>query len=194
MLCHELGHDVIEAQPRIDYLRAAQLFTTLWTAGCAATIDSIARQSSKCICDSDVEPVTWILYQMGRRVSAAEYQLAISELQLISRSIARFFLEYDIWLTPVVTEPPPVLGSFEAPPEDLFAAFRRAWEFAPITGLCNVTGQPAMSVPLHWNADGLPVGSHFAGRFGDEATLFRLAGQLEQSRPWKARRPALSAQ
>jgi len=193
MLCQELGHDVIEARPRIDYLRTAQLFTTLWTAGCAATIDGIARESNKCIDDSDVEPVTWKLYEMGRRVSAAEYQLAISELQLISRSIARFFLEYDIWLTPVVTEPPPVLGSFEAPPEDLFAAFRRAWEFAPITGLCNVTGQPAMSVPLHWNADGLPVGSHFAGRFGDEATLFRLAGQLEQSRPWKARRPALPA-
>ena len=193
MLCQELGHEVIEAKPRIDYLRAAQLFTTLWTAGCAATIDGIARSSGKSVGADDVEPVTWALYEMGRRVSAAEYQLAISELQLLSRSIARFFDECDVWLTPVVTEPPPVLGSFDAPPEDLFAAFRRAWAFAPITGICNVTGQPAMSVPLYWNAEGLPIGSHFAGRFGDEATLFRLAAQLEQSRPWKARWPALPA-
>jgi len=64
--------------------------------------------------------------------------------------------------------------------------------FAPIPAICNVTGQPAMSVPLYWNAHGLPIGSHFAGRFGDDATLFRLAGQLEQFRPWKARRPKLS--
>ncbi len=191
-LCQELGHVVIEARPQVDYLRAAQLFTTLWTAGISATLDGIERSSGKSVGVEDVEPVTWELYRMGRRVSAAEYQLAICELQLLARDIARFFVDYDIWLTPVVTEPPPLLGSFDAPPSDRFAAFRRAWAFAPMPGLCNVTGQPAMTVPLYWTADGLPIGSHFAGRFGDEATLFRLAAQLEQSRPWNTRRPPLT--
>jgi amidase len=190
-LCAQLGHEVTEAQPRIDYQLAAQLFSTLWTAGCAATIDGIAHSSGKSIDADDVEPLTWALYEMGRRVKASDYQLAVGGLQLLSREVARFFTGYDVWLTPVLAEPPPVLGSFDAPAGDPLAAFRRAWAFAPITGICNFTGQPAMSVPLYWNAQGLPLGSHFAGRFGDEATLFRLAAQLEQCRPWAGRRPAL---
>ncbi|MBI2318261.1 MAG: amidase [Betaproteobacteria bacterium] len=189
-LCGELGHEMTEAQPRIDYQSAAQSFAALWAAGCAATIDGIARSSGKSVGAGDVEPLTWALYEMGRRVSASDYQLAIAELQALSRSIARFFTAYDVWLTPVLAEPPPVLGSFDAPLDDPLAAFRRAWAFAPITGICNFTGQPAMSVPLYWNTEGLPIGSHFAGRFGDEATLFRLAAQLEQARPWACRRPA----
>ena len=192
LVCRHLGHEVVNAWPRIDYLRATQLFTTLWTAGCAATLDGIAHRNGVSIRSGDVEPLTWLLYETGGRVSAPEYELAIHELQDMARSIARFFVEFDVWLAPVVTEPPPLLGSFDAPPEDLFAAFRRASKFAPVPALCNVTGQPAMSVPLYWNARGLPIGSHFAGRFGDEATLFRLAGQLEQYRPWKARRPMVA--
>ncbi len=191
-LCVSLGHELCEAKPAMDYHRAAQCFTTLWAAGCAATIEGIARSSGKAICADDVEPFTWALYVMGRRVSAADYQLAIMELQVFSRTIAEFFSRHDVWLTPVLTEPPPILGSFDAPVDDPFAPFRRAWSFAPIPAICNFTGQPAMSVPLYWNAEGLPIGSHFAGRFGDEATLFRLAAQLEQARGWAARRPALS--
>ena len=187
LVCRDLGHQVINAGPRIDYLRAAHLFTTLWAAGCAANLDGIAHCRGMRIASGEVEPVTWFLYETGSHISASEYQSAICELQDMARSVARFFSDFDVWLTPVVTEPPPLLGSFDAPSEDLFAAFRRAWAFAPIPAICNVTGQPAMSVPLYWNAEGLPIGSHFAGRFGDEATLFRLAAQLEQCRPWKAR-------
>jgi amidase len=131
--------------------------------------------------------VTWALYEMGRSVSAVDYQVALLELQSMSRSIAHLFTEFDVWLTPVLTEPPPALGSFDAPAGDSLAALQRVWAFAPITGLCNFTGQPAMSVPLHWTAEGVPIGSHFAGRYGDEATLFRLAGQLERCRPWAGR-------
>ncbi len=192
-LCRELGHEVTEATPPIDYALAAHSFTTLWTAGCATTIDGISRRNGKSIRAGDVEPVTWALYEMGRSVSAIDYQVALLELQAMSRSIARLFTEFDVWLTPVLTEPPPVLGSFDAPAGDPLAALRRAWAFAPFTGMCNVTGQPAMSVPLFWNAGGMPIGSHFAGRFGDEATLFRLAGQLERCRPWAGRWPSASA-
>jgi len=102
------------------------------------------------------------------------------ELQLVSHRIAfaQMFTACDILLTPVLTEPPPLLGSFDAPAGDSLAALWRAWAFAPITGICNFTGQPAMSVPLYWTAEGMPIGSHFAARFGEEALLLRLAGQL----------------
>jgi amidase len=114
-------------------------------------------------------------------------------LQIAARSVGQFHERYDLWLTPTLGEPPVPLGTFDAPPENPMAAFDRAAEFVPFTPLSNVTGQPAMSVPLYWNAEGLPVGVHFVARYGDEATLFRLAGQLEQARPWAHRRPPLSA-
>lgn len=188
-LCRELGHEVNETNPAIDYWLAAQSFTTLWAASCAATIESISRRCGRRVTADDVEPPTWALYEMGRRVSASDYQLAIVELNVMARSIADLFAKCDVWLTPVLAEPAPLLGSFDAPLDDPLAAFRRALAFSPIAGICNFTGQPAMSVPLYWTAEGLPIGSHFAGRFGDEVTLFRLAGQLERCRPWAARWP-----
>lgn len=100
---------------------------------------------------------------------------------------------YNVMLTPTLAEPPLPLGSFDSTREDPMAGLRRAGQFAPFTPICNATGQPAMSVPLYWNADGLPIGAHFIGRFGDEATLFRLASQLEAARPWANRRPPVSA-
>ena len=103
--------------------------------------------------------------------------------------MARFFTNYDVWLTPTLAEPPVPLGSFDTPPDDPLWPFQRGMEFVPFTPICNVTGQPAMSVPLYWTEGGLPVGTHFAARYGDEATLFRLAAQLEAARPWGGRRP-----
>jgi amidase len=107
--------------------------------------------------------------------------------------VARFFGDYDIWLTPTLAEPPVPLGTFDPTPDDPLQVLTRAAAFAPFTQICNVTGQPAMSVPLCWNDAGLPVGTHFVGRFGDEATLLRLAAQLEQAQPWADRRPPVSA-
>jgi amidase len=116
----------------------------------------------------------------------------VNILQRIARQVARFFASHDIWLTPTLAEPPLPLGSFDAPPGNPMYGFQRALAFVPFTPLCNVTGQPAMSVLLFWNAEGLPVGRHFVGRFGDEATLFRLAAQLEAALPWAARYPPSS--
>jgi amidase len=130
---------------------------------------------------------------MGRQHSASAYLLALQDLQKVSRQVARFFLDYDVWLTPTLGEPPVPLGTFDSPPENPLQGLIRAASFVPFTPICNITGQPAMSVPLYWNAEGLPIGSHFIGRFGDEATLFRLAAQLEQARPWAGRRPPVSA-
>ena len=193
-LCEALGHEVEEAAPAaLDGEGIWQAFDVLWSAGVASGIAGAARALGREPFPHELEPLTWALYEMGRRFSAADYLLAVAALQRLSRDVAGFFSSYDVWLTPTLAEPPVPLGTFDSPPGDPLRGYRRAEEYVPFTPLQNVTGQPAMSVPLFWNAGGLPVGAHFAARYGDEATLFRLAAQLEEARPWAARRPPISA-
>jgi len=112
-------------------------------------------------------------------------------LQGGSRQIAHFFQDIDVWLTPTLAEPPLAIGTFESTADDPLAGFYRSFDFVPFKPICNVTGQPAMSVPLYWNKESLPIGVQFIGRYGDESTLFRLAAQLEAARPWSGRKPPL---
>jgi amidase len=191
-LCSDLGHEVEEVSPLLDRELVTQSFMVLWSAGCAWTLDGIGMVMGRTITSTQVEPLTWALCEMGRKQSASAYLLSLSFLQRVARDIARFFLKYDVWLTPTLSEPPLPLGSFDSPPENPLQGLRRAEQFVPFTPICNATGQPAMSVPLYWNAEGLPIGVHFIGRFGDEATLFRLAAQLESARPWAGRKPSVS--
>lgn len=163
----------------------------VWSSGCASTLEAIARMKRRTISHEDFEPTTWVLYEIGRRHLASDYLLAVQSLQAISRQVARFFQRYDIWITPTLAEPPLLLGSFEPTEEDPLMGLRRAAEFVPFTPICNITGQPAMSVPIHWNKQGLPIGVHFVARFGEEATLFRLASQIEAAKPWACRKPTL---
>jgi amidase len=191
-LCSDLGHEVTEGSPSFDAQRFAACFLTLWAAGCARAMDGNAILMGRQASPDDVEPLTWALAERGRSVKASDYLLIVAALQLMSRQIARFFVNHDIWLTPTIAEPPLPLGSFDSKPGNPFYGLERATAFVPFTPICNVTGQPAMSVPLYWNQDGLPIGTHFVARFGDEATLFRLAAQLEAARPWSVRRPAIA--
>ena len=192
-LCADLGHEVVEAAPDIVGEMLVPLFITVWAAGAAMAVDGYAFLTGRVATQDQFEPITWALCEMGRQTSAPAYLIAVTLLQRLSRDIARFLTEYDMWLTPTLAEPPVPLGTFDSPPENPMKGFDRAADFCPFTPIFNVTGQPAMSVPLYWNADGLPVGTHFIGRFGDEATLFRLAAQLEEARPWAAHRPPVSA-
>jgi amidase len=186
-LCADLGHTVVEAKPMLDGQQVVEGFTTVWTAGLAATLKMIGAQKDQ------VEHITWALNEIGSRYSAADYILALQTIQRLSRDIARFFEDYEVLLTPTLAQPPVPLGAFDSPADNPLQGYQRAAEFIPFTPICNLTGQPAMSVPLFWNAENLPVGAHFIGRFGDEATLFRLAAQLETARPWADRRPPVSA-
>jgi amidase len=192
-LCSSLGHEVVEAYPKLNGEQMAPMFMTIWSAGCAWTIDVGARELGREPSPDQFEPGTWALYQMGLKQTGAGYMTALTWIQGASREVARFMLDYDVWLTPTLGEPPLPLGSFDSPAEHPMAGMARAVQFVPFTPLCNMTGQPAMSVPLYWNDEGLPIGTHFVGRFGDEATLFRLAAQLEAARPWAERRPPVSA-
>jgi amidase len=192
-LCEGLGHHVVEGAPALDGERLTQAFFTLWAAGCAWTVADWARRTGQTPAAERFEPLTWTLAQMGQGRSAADYLLAVQDLQRVSREVARFFEACDVWLTPTLAEPPLPLGSFDPTADDPVQGLRRSAAFVPFTPLVNVTGQPAMSTPLHWNAQGLPIGTHWVGGFGDEATLFRLAAQLEAARPWANRRPPVSA-
>lgn len=188
-LCASLGHEVEEVNPPLDRNLITQAFMVLWSSGCAWTIDGLALTTGKTPTPDQFEPLTWALYEMGKKQSASAYLLSLTLLQRIARTIAGFFLKYDLWITPTLAEPPLPLGTFDSPSENPLHGYRQAEAFVPFTPICNFTGQPAMSVPLFWNSAGLPVGTHFIGRFGDEATLFRLGAQLESARPWAGRLP-----
>ncbi|VAW38117.1 Amidase family protein, partial [hydrothermal vent metagenome] len=190
-LCAELGHEVEEVTLPIDGQQLAEAFIVMWAAGCAWGVKGIAQLSGRAPAPEMYEPVTWGLYQMAQQHGSSDYLLAVQAIQQISRQIAHFFQEIDLLLTPTLAEPPLPLGSFDSTPENPMAGFERAAAFAAFTPLANATGQPAMSVPLVWNKDNLPIGVQFTGRFGDEATLFQLAGQLEEARPWMGKRPLI---
>jgi amidase len=194
-LCRDLGHEIVEANLTLrgdpfDFLNA---FNVLWYSGCASTINTIANIGGITPQADYFEPLTWAIFKIGREFSASDYLRAVGAIQRASREIGKLFVDYDVLLTPVLAEPPVDIGTFEAPESDPIQAWQRVVQFAPFTATFNATGQPAMSVPLYWNADNLPVGTHFVGRYGDEATLFRLAAQLEAARPWATRRPPISA-
>lgn len=195
-LCQELGHEVEEFDLntlQVDGFLMTRSFTTIWSAGNAWTLDSWVQLFGRKPNPEELEPLTWALCEMGRGKSASDYLAAIQYLQVISREIAKLFVNYDVLITPTVAEPPVPLGTFESTPDNPLQGYIRSASFVPFTPICNFTGLPGMSVPLNWNSEGLPVGTHFIGRYGDEATLFRIAAQLEQARPWADRRPPISA-
>jgi len=189
-LCEELGHEVFDfAADDVDGSALSDAFLTLYVAGVTASIAGWAQATGRTATEADFEPLTWAMREMGATRSPADYLLATGYLQRFSRQVARWYDGFDVWLTPVLAEPPLPLGTFDAPPDQPLLPLLRAGAWVPFTPIANITGQPAMSVPLHWNDAGLPIGSHFVGRFGDEATLLRLAAQLERARPWADRRP-----
>ena len=189
-LCDELGHDVFDfTLADLDGGAISEAFITVYVCSVAVAIEHWSRVLGKTPSASDFEPLTWAMRELALSRTPADYLLAAAYLQSVGRQIGRHFAGFDLLLTPVLAEPPLPLGTFDAPEDQPLLPLMRAGAWVPFTPLANITGQPAMSVPLHWNEDGLPVGSHFVGRFGDEATLFRLAAQLEEARPWSDRRP-----
>jgi amidase len=190
-LLTDLGHEVVHTAPEINGEMMSNTFMAIWASGVTWTIQSMSNAIGRIPDEGELEPCTHALNEMGKKVSASDYLLSVQYHQILTRQIAAFMNDYDLLLTPTLGSPPLKLGSFAPTPENPLAGMQVATEFVPFTPICNMTGQPAMSVPLYWNAEGLPIGTHFIGRYGDEATLFRLASQLEQARPWVHRRPLM---
>jgi amidase len=192
-LCERLGHHITEVTSPIDGDRAARAFSTVWSTGMAWSIDDWARRTGRTPSPDDFEPLTWALAEWGHLAPASDYLLAVTDLQRMARTLAEFMADYDVMLTPTTGEPPLPIGTLDSPPEQPTYGFKRSGTFAPFTAVVNGAGQPAISLPLYWSADGLPIGAHFIGRYGDEATLFRLASQIEAAQPWSGRRPPVCA-
>jgi amidase len=194
-LLASLGHIVEPSHPdglgENEMLRS---FGMMVSCSTARTLDAWSEKTGRQITAGDVEPMTWAVAELGRRVTAPQYVRAVGFAQTHTRRIARWWAEgFDLLLTPTVSEPPPPLGTFDSPPEDPLRGFLRAGSFGGFTSTFNATGQPAISLPLYWNEQGLPIGIQLVAAFGCEDLLIRVAAQLEQARPWKDRRPPIHA-
>lgn len=192
-LCESLGHMVEEAHPDYDAEKLWTSFTTMLSAGAAWAIADWERRTGRTAEPGHFEPFVWAFAERGRALGAHAYLLAVQDLQRAVRDLCAYFCRYDLWLTSTLGQPPVELGTLVYRGGDPFELRRRCARFAPCTWIGNASGQPAISVPLHWTEAGLPVGVHFVARWGEEATLIRLAGQMERARPWSDRRPGVCA-
>jgi amidase len=203
-----LGHEVIEVHLPLPPESFVEAYATLIAADVAATLRTAPTLVGREATSEDVELATWVLAKLGEAQSAAEVATAMWAMQTFSRQWLAWSAGFDVVLTPTVGVPPMPIGAYQLPPlqrqalklltalpagallsqlEKIVDAFRPVFEASPYTMVANVTGQPSLSLPLHWTGDGLPMGMLFTARTGDEATLFRLAAQLEQAVPWRDR-------
>jgi len=191
-LCAKLGHQVEEARRQLSADEGSNLrtnFITIWAAGLAMVIELYAKTLGKTPAREDFEGLTWGLYQFGKSVTAAQYQLCWASLQASSRQVARLQQPFDAWITPVLGRPPLEIGAVDVDEPDVMKALAPILGYAPFTAGQNVTGQPAISLPLAWSKVGLPIGVQFVGRFGEEHLLLQLAAQIERAEPWSKKRP-----
>ncbi len=203
-----LGHEVVEVRLPLPPETFIESYAALVSADVAATLRMAGQLVGREATSDDVELATWILAKMGEAQSAADVASAMWTLQGFSRQWLAWSSSWDVLLTPTVGVPPMPIGAYKlstlqrqglkllgalpsgallSQRSKVVEAFGPVFEAAPYTMVANVTGQPSMSVPLHWTEDGLPMGMLFTARIGDEATLFRLATQLEQAMPWRDR-------
>jgi amidase len=204
-LLESLGHKVEEAQPDLDGKAALKSYLTMCFGETAAVIEEMKVVLGRKAKPSDLETLTWTMGLLGRTLSAGDFAKAKREWGVAGRAMGRFHEKYDLYMTPTLAYPPVRIGELQPKPFERLAMrvvnalgvgvilkaaglidkmAEASLSKTPFTQLANLTGQPAMSVPLHWTPDGLPVGVHFMAPFGDEGVLFRLAAQLEKARPW----------
>ncbi len=188
-LCESLGHHVFEARLDWDYPRVQIAAGVIVASSLAATLDNEALRRGQPVEQGEVEPGTWAFQAHGRSIPASVYIQALQTAPAFGRAAARSFQDFDMLLLSTLGSPAVPIGWLrEGGPEDFSP---RLFQFMPNTQAFNVSGQPAMTVPLAWSAQGLPIGVQFVARAGEEGTLFRLAGQLERASPWADRRPPL---
>ena len=207
-----LGHDIEDAEPEVDYGALGTAFLVYWAIGATQTLDEAARLLGREPARGDVESGTWALAQVGRAMMGASEERAKRVMWQATKAFASYFNRYDIMLSPVLATPPLKIGQNRiTAAEEIFLRFMEAvklpwlmkatlnaiaaksFAFAAFTVPFNVTGQPAMSVPLHWTPGGLPIGIQFAAKLGADGLLLRLARQLESAQGWETRRPPVWA-
>jgi amidase len=190
-LCESLGHRVEEARPEWneDARRAATRITV--SAHTRAALEARAQALGRDVRPDDVETYTWEMAEYGRTITAPEFARSTAVMHGMGRVVGRFFTTYDILVTPTMCRPPYDLGVLSMENGNAEAYYDALLGTIAFTSPFNTSGNPAMTLPLHWSHDGLPIGVQFVGSFGDEATLFRLAAQIEEAKPWAHKRPRL---
>ncbi len=194
MVCQELvalGHDVEEASPQVDWESFVDANLPIWTASVADSALGLAQARGIDLGPDVLEAVTLACVEYGRQLTAMDLLRSLRLCGTITRGVSAFFRSYDVLVTPTVAVPSPPLGSINQndPGIDPRGWLNKLFALIPFTPLFNMTGQPAISLPLGQSSDGLPIGVQLVARYGDEATLLRLAAQLEQALPWSHCRP-----
>jgi len=189
-LCRDLGHQVEEMALPLKFSALHELFVVVWAAGVSSAITTYSQLTGREPRPEHFEELTFWLYERGRRISASSYLVTIGHLQRAARQLASFYERYDVHLSSVTSAPAPRLGYFGVGTAE--QQLERALTFVADTPLANLTGQPAMSVPVYHGANGVPVGAHFTAAVGEESTLLDLASQLEAACPWGHQLPNIS--
>ncbi|ANM12976.1 MULTISPECIES: amidase [unclassified Rhizobium] len=193
-LCEELGHQVETTTLPVDAIEYYDTVFTIIGAQTTSFLSMIEEMGGQPVDHGELEARTRIILREKGGVSGASYAAAVDYIHAFGRRMGRLLEDYDVLLSPTLAKPPQLLGSFDMKDrETLSDLIERFHSFSPFTSLFNASGQPAMSVPLCWSPEGLPVGVHFAAGFGREALLFSLAAQLEEARPWAGCIPPLNA-
>ncbi len=197
-----LGHHLESACP-VAWTdpEAVFRFSSVWAADCAASVDAWTAKLGRPLTEDDIEPLTWKLAEIGRGVSGPQFIATVSEAMSLARDAGQLWRldpsepgdGLDIIVSPTLAEPPLAHGNFPGTRERPLDGFIRAGAFVPFTTQANVSGQPAVSLPMHWTADGLPVGIQLMANFGREDLLIQVAAQLETAAPWSDRRPTVHA-
>jgi amidase len=191
-LCAALGHEVVEASPSFDVEAFDDATLRLWTASIAFAVGRLARGFGRSPDLNTLERCTLACYDHGRSLSAVDLYEAEDVMNRVSRQVAAFFENHDVLLTPTIAQRLAPIGALDQNAAGMNARdyAQAIFAYAPFTAVFNATGQPAISLPLAQDSEGLPVGLQFVARFGDEALLLRLAASLEEAAPWADRRPA----
>jgi amidase len=189
-LMESLGHRVEEAQPLGDWDELGHALWVLVASNVSLSLKRRASEVGRPLSGDDVDPVTWSAVEFSSTLDVEAYPTALASLHRQGRRMAAFHKVYDLVLSPTLAKPPVPLGVLRTDSRDLEAYRRDLVAFMPFTQLFNMTGQPSMTVPLYWSAANVPIGVMFSAPFGGEATLFRMAGQLEAARPWFHRVPS----
>jgi len=188
-LCESLGHHVEEASPVLDTPALFAGFLAVVKMSVAQALRDRGSERGVTVSAEEVETVTWMFADQGRKASALMIGDANMAFQIAATAMGNFLSRFDVLLSPTLAKPPVKLGILGLSPVDWEAYTREVTTYSPFTAVANMTGQPSMSVPLHWTPDGLPVGTMFTGRYGEEAKLLALAAQLEKAQPWARKRP-----
>jgi amidase len=191
-LLEALGHSVTEGAPKTT-IDLAWVTRTIISSSTSLLLRRRETQLGRAIGSEDVEFITLAMQSVAAHISGADYVAATEAMHQLGREFAQFFENVDVFLSPTLCMAPLELGKLDMMSRDVQAYVALIRRYVPGTALFNASGQPSMSVPLAWSKSGLPLGMMFTARFGDEATLFRLAAQLEQERPWKNRKPLICA-